>query len=103
MIISIPFLIPSGFDGITGWPFINVRNLNDHGLIAHEMVHYKRMAWWTPIWWLLYVLIPSFRIKEEVLAYKESIRLGMAKERAANWLIKYDDITYEEALRKLST
>jgi hypothetical protein len=82
-------LIPTPYSGITLWPFIFVAPWADATIIPHEMVHYKRQAWWSPVWLLLYLLVPSFRLKEEVLAYKESIRMGMDIQDAALWLTSY--------------
>ena len=95
-------LVPAPYSGVTLWPFIFVAPWADATIIPHEMVHYKRQAWWSPVWWVLYLLVPSFRLKEEVLAYKESIRLGMKLESAANWLMDYrTGVSYERALNLL--
>jgi hypothetical protein len=82
-------LVPAPYSGITLWPCIFVAPWSDATIIPHEMVHYRRQAWWSPVWLLLYLLMPSFRLKEEVLAYKESIRFGMSIENAAVWLTSY--------------
>lgn len=62
--------------GFTLWPFIF---MPDHAqgkpeYLAHEMVHWKRQAWWTPVWVLLYLLFKSFRWREEKLAFYTEIR-----------------------------
>lgn len=101
MIIKSSFLVPNGFDGMTLWPFIFIlpECANDVGLLAHEQVHYQRMAWWSPVWWLLYLLFPPFRVREEVLAYKVSIQHGMPLGKAAWWLCRYDSrMTLTKAL-----
>ncbi len=81
--------MPAPYSGITVWPFIFVAPWADATIIPHEMVHYRRQAWWSPVWLLLYFFAPSFRLKEEALAYKESIRHGMGVENAAAWLMSY--------------
>lgn len=92
-------LVPAPYSGITAWPFIFVTPSADATVLPHEMVHYRRQAWWSPVWWLLYLLVPSFRLKEEVLAYKESMRLGMKIEDAVGWLMTYHTgVSHEEAV-----
>ena len=80
-----------GFDAITIWPLILIKpeRIHDAGLLAHEMVHYRRQTWVTPLWWLAYLLAPSFRLREEVLAYKRSVGHGMPLNVAADWLLRY--------------
>jgi hypothetical protein len=97
-------LIPRPYSGITLWPFIFVTPWVDATVIPHEMVHYRRQAWWSPVWWLLYLLVPSFRLKEEVLAYKVSVQNGMDVECAADWLLTYrTGISRQEAMQLLTT
>jgi len=92
-------LVPAPYSGITAWPFIFVMPGADATVLPHEMVHYRRQAWWSPVWWLLYLLVPSFRLKEEVLAYKESMRFGMTLENAVGWLMTYHtSVSHEEAV-----
>lgn len=96
-------LVPKPYSGITVWPFIFVTPWADATVIPHEMVHYKRQAWWSPIWWMLYLLVPWFRLEEEMLAYKESIQCGMSVENAATWLMSYHaNISKENAIDLLS-
>jgi len=96
----------TSFDGCTAWPFIFIRESAKNqpwlaGLIAHEEVHYKRMAWITPIWLLRYWLSSKFRVAEEVLAYKESVKHGMDIEDAAWWLRKYGSTLDVAAAKQL--
>ena len=101
MIVKTRF-VPAPYSGVTLWPFIFISPAADETIIPHEMVHYKRQAWWSPIWWVLYLLIPSFRLKEEVLAYKESIRMGMKIEDAVDWLVTYrTGVSHAEAVNLL--
>ena len=98
----------STFDGCTVWPFIFIRESAKNqpwleGLIAHEEVHYKRMAWITPIWWLRYWLSSKFRLAEEVLAYKESVKHGMNTEDASWWLTRYGPVNIYEARKLLES
>ena len=85
-------LIPSPFDAVTVWPFIFIRPqaARDPGLLAHEQLHYQRMSWITPVWWLRYAFDRVFRVREEVLAYQISIQYGMPLQKAALWLCQYD-------------
>lgn len=95
-------LVPKPYSGFTMWPFIFVSPDADKTIIPHEMVHYKRQAWWSPIWLLLYLLLPSFRLKEEVLAYRVSMVHGMRANDAVHWLTTYrTGITHEQALQLL--
>lgn len=96
-------LVPKGFDAITIWPFILVRpGRESAGLLAHEGVHYRDMAWVTPLWWFWYALSPKFRIDAEVEAYRVSMAHGMSLEDAASWLCKYDkSLTPEKAMELL--
>lgn len=91
MIISTN-LVPRGFDAITIWPFILIRpGRESAGLIAHESVHYRDMAWLTPLWWLWYLCNTQFRVDAEVTAYRVSMAHGMTLDEAAHWLCKYDE------------
>ena len=83
--------IPKPFSAITVWPFIFIlpEAASDPGLLAHEQLHYRRMAWQTPVWWLRYLLWPGFRVQEELLAYRISMQYGMSLLDAANWLCQY--------------
>ena len=86
-------LINKPFDALTAWPFIFVRPecKDDKALIAHEMVHYKSMAWVTPFWWLRYVMSKSFRWSQEVEAYRVQIAMGgITAPQAAELLVQYD-------------
>ena len=82
-------LIQQPFDAVTVWPFIFIRPeyKDDQALIAHEMVHYKSMAWLTPFWWLRYALSKSFRWTQEVKAYRVQIALGGISIENATWLL----------------
>jgi hypothetical protein len=102
MVIVSPAMVPAGFDGVTVWPFIFVC-FRDEQLLAHEMVHYKEMAWKTPYWWARYAFDRKFRVDSEVRAYKAEIKAGMPAETAAMWLMKYDDRLTEAAARFLLT
>lgn len=97
-------LVPDGFDAITIWPFILIRPGRESlQLLAHEMVHYRDMAWLTPLWWLWYALSPTFRLDAEVAAYRVSMANGMTIGEAAYWLKKYDRrLTYNKALEMLA-
>lgn len=105
MIVQNRFLVPSGFSGITAWPFIFVTDASDKALIVHEMVHYREMAWITPIWWLRYGLSKSFRVAAEARAYKAQIAAGgMTSARAATWLMKYNSkLSYGQAFLLLTS
>ena len=98
-------LINAPFDALTAWPFIFVRPeyKDDQALIAHEMVHYRDMAWITPFWWLRYALSKSFRWAQELEAYRVQIALGgITAPQAAELLVQYDiDRSYGEALAAL--
>jgi hypothetical protein len=99
--------IPAGFDGITVWPFVFVRPARraDQPFIEHELVHYREMAWWSPVWWLLYLLVPAFRQATEVRAYRRQIALGgIAPATVAFYLSdRYRlDLSYASAMRLLS-
>lgn len=95
-------LVPAPYWGITLWPFVFVVPWADDTVVPHEMVHYRRQAWWSPIWWLLYLLVPSFRLREEVLAYQESVKHGMSLQNAAKWLTTYRaGVSYDKAVELL--
>ena len=83
-------LINKPFDALTAWPFIFVRPecKDDPAMIAHEMVHYKSMAWLTPFWWLRYAFSKSFRWSQEVEAYRVQIALGGIALEDAVWLLE---------------
>lgn len=103
MIVKTRFVFQP-YSGVTVWPFIFISPTADETIIPHEMVHYKRQAWWSPVWWALYLLIPSFRLKEEVLAYKASIQAGLQVEDAVNWLMSYrTGVSHAEAVNLLKT
>lgn len=106
MIVSIPFAIKD-FDAFTAWPFIFIEKAkrNNAALIAHEMVHYERQAWITPVWLVRYWLSNDFRFREEVLGYKAQIKEGgITQEGAAKMLEKYNaGRTFNEALEALQT
>lgn len=99
-------LIPSGFDAMTLWPFILVRptQADNKGLIEHELVHYREQSFLTPIWWLRYLLIKSFRLNAEVRAYKRQIEVnGISIFTAASYLTKYHlNITVDDAIKLLT-
>ena len=99
-------LIRQPFDALTAWPFIFVRpeSKNDQALIAHEMVHYRSMAWVTPFWWLRYALSKSFRWIQEVEAYRVQIALGgISLDDAAGLLCTYKTgHNFEQAREALS-
>ena len=97
-------LIPSGFSGLTVWPFILIRpdHANDTGLIEHERVHWSEQ-WRLPvIWWLLYLIDRNFRVAAEVRAYRVSMEHGMPLDIAARWLMRYDSrLSIDGAMNKL--
>lgn len=100
-------LIPSGFDGVTVWPFIFVRpnRRADQPFIEHELVHYREMAWWSPLWWACYLLAPAFRQATEVRAYRRQIELGgIGSTTAAHYLAeRYSlDLSFAAALLLLT-
>jgi hypothetical protein len=97
-------LVPRGFDAITIWPFILIRpGKESAGLLAHEGVHYRDMAWLTPLWWLWYLCNTQFRVEAEVTAYRVSMAHGMSLGEAAGWLCKYDKtLTPEKAMELLA-
>ena len=82
-------LIRQPYDAITAWPFIFIRpeSKNDKALIAHEMVHYKSMAWVTPFWWLRYTFSKSFRWAQEVKAYRVQMALGGISLEGATYML----------------
>lgn len=90
-------LIPARYDGLTCWPFILIRpsRRDDHGLREHELVHHRRQAWITPIWFLRYWLSKSFRLQEEAIAYRTSVAFGMPQEEAIKWLMTYGALYVE--------
>lgn len=98
-------LILQPYDAVTVWPFIFIRPecKNDTALIAHEMVHYRSMAWLTPIWGAWYFLSKKFRWAQEVQAYRVQVALGgISVERAAEMLCTYrTGHTFEQALDAL--
>jgi hypothetical protein len=97
-------LIPAPYSGVTAWPFIFINRDADKTILPHEMVHYERMAWWTPVWWALYLLSPAFRLREEVLAYKISVANGLPIDRAAELLVGYQTgVTKADALHLLES
>ena len=71
-------LILKGFSAISLWPFIFVRpeHRSDNSQIEHELVYYKKQAWITPMWVLLYLVSRKFRLAAEVRAYTRQIQLG---------------------------
>ena len=86
-------LINEPFDAFTAWPFIFIRPeyKDNAAMIAHEMVHYKSMAWVTPFWWLRYSFSQSFRWRQEVEAYRVQIAMGgITALEAAELLVLYD-------------
>lgn len=99
-------LIPRGFDAIAAWPFVFIRPTAryDAALIAHEMVHYQRQAWITPLWWLRYAASRSFRWREEVLGHRAQIAAGgITLAQAAERLLAYrTGHTRAQALAALS-
>ena len=99
-------LIRYPYDAITAWPFIFIRPncKNDTALIAHEMVHYRDMAWVTPFWWLRYAMSSSFRWAQEVEAYRVQIALGgITAPQAAELLCTYGTgHSLEQALEALN-
>lgn len=101
MIITTNFICKP-FDAMTIWPFIFVRSerKDDKALLAHEMVHYRAMAWITPFWFLRYAFSKSFRWAEEVKAYRVQVGLGgIAAPEAETLLMQYDTgRTFGEAL-----
>lgn len=90
MIIYTDFL-PAKYDGISAWPFVLIRpaHKDDIGLREHELVHYRRQAWITPVWFLQYWFSKNFRLAEEALAYRTSIKFGMPLDQAVAWLMTY--------------
>lgn len=103
-IVFYPKWLPFGFKGFAFWPFIFIVRRDDEALLAHELVHYRRQTWWSPLWLLIYVLLPSFRFHEEVLGYREQIKAGGISYEAAAKAIseKYFTFrTYEDTLDAL--
>ncbi len=104
MIVKTNF-IPKGFDAITVWPFIFVKDSqsNNAGLIEHEMVHFREQAWIAPIWWLRYLLSRNFRLQAEVRAYRRQIVIGgISTDDAVKLLLTYKtNITRDQAVQLL--
>jgi hypothetical protein len=105
MIFFTNFSIPSKFAGFTRGPFIFIRpsHKNDEGLIAHEKVH--RNQWFRTLGFhsLMYIVSTDYRLKSEVEAYKEQMKFGLTKEKAASYIAnKYGiNITIEDAMKLL--
>lgn len=92
MIFACPWLPRGRYDAVTFWPIILVRPERrlDQALLAHEQVHYRRQAWITPFWLLLYWAWPSFRWHEEAMGYRAQIDAGgITVEEAADMLLTY--------------
>jgi len=99
-------LIPKGFSACALWPFIFVlpeERLNA-ALIGHELVHYREQAWIMPLWVLLYLMSPKFRLAAEVRAYAWQIKTGgISKVEAARALLSYRlGISLDEAQAALA-
>lgn len=102
MIIYTRLLVPKGFDAITVWPFIFMRQA-DPALREHELVHYREQAWVAPLWWARYALSKTFRVQAEVRAYRVQMAHGMSLAAAAMWLQKYDtQMTQAQAVALLT-
>jgi hypothetical protein len=61
------------------WPFIVMQESfqgteDELPKLAHEMEHYRRQRWWSPLWVLLYFMSKRFRFREEKAAYASEIR-----------------------------
>lgn len=95
------------FDAFTCWPFIFIRpnQVNNKGLVAHEMVHYKEQGVLSLVWLAMYFCSKKFRLEAEVRAYKVQIGVGgISLEEAANMLTKYRlGIDFRQALILLTT
>ena len=61
---------------------------SDNSQIEHELVHYKKQAWITPMWVLLYLVYRKFRIAAEVHAYTRQIQLGGSTREHADRIAK---------------
>lgn len=66
------------FDAVTIWPWIFMRDKSlvpgYRGLLAHELVHYKRQrAIWVLPWWVLYLTSRRFRYREEILGHAAQV------------------------------
>ena len=98
--------VPKRFAGITLGFIILIRpeHKNSKDIIAHEWVH-VRQFWKNPLFPILYLLSPKFRLKSEVEAYRESIATigkqhawAFARHLSSGYKL---DISPEEALRLL--
>ena len=108
MILIRTNLLPRSADAMTVWPVVLIRpqHAADHGLLAHEAVHYAeqrglRVVWW----WLRYLLSPRFRLAAEVRAYRRQIAVrGISPAAAAHYLATgyHLDISYRQALDLLT-
>ena len=85
--------IPNGFAGkFYGYPFfptilILPQYKNDTGLLQHELTHYKQYLRTFMLWELLH-LIPYFRYKFEVQAYKKQLTYAPS-DCFSHYLINY--------------
>lgn len=73
-------------DGYTIFFFIFVKSNASKMMIEHEKVHVKQFFKTFGLFPFLY-MIPSFRYKFEVEAYRKSIELGMDPWKAAWYII----------------
>ena len=102
------YLLPSKIGAITLGPVILIRPkyADDPGYQAHELTHQKRQYKYLIIfWWILYLLSSSFRMREEVAAYKVQISYGnLNVTQAAHYLstIYWLGISQEEAEKLLT-
>lgn len=79
-------------------------------ILLHEKVHFERQKKGILLWIILYIISPKFRLKEELLAFKEQIEylkkhnltldLELRAERLSSWLYLWC-ISYEKALLEL--
>lgn len=94
------------FDALTCWPFIFIRpeQVENKGLIEHELVHYReqRKMFLLP-WLVLYLVSKKFRLAAELRAYQRQIEVGgISIRQAAFYLRKYNlGISYADAIKKL--
>jgi hypothetical protein len=62
--------------GFSTGPYVRIKKgyENDKGLIEHELVHSKQFYRLPIIHWLMYLLLPTYRYKCEIEAYREQLR-----------------------------
>lgn len=102
-------LIKKGFGAFTVYPFIFIRpdQVDNHGLVTHETVHYleQKKSWVIP-WLLRYWLSKEFRLAAEVRAYKDQMAAGgITLKGALNMLEKYgvDHLITTDTVKELTS